>query len=62
MQMVFFPSFTVEKRSSTIEGPVTYGPWGGSGGMMFDGGIYTGLRQINLTHNGAITSLKVKYG
>jgi len=59
--MVSFPNFTAEKRSSTIAGPITYGPWGGSGGMIFDDGIYTGVRQINLTRNTAITSLKVKY-
>lgn len=60
-KMVSFAGFTAEKRSSTIGGPITYGPWGGSGGTIFDDGIYTGVRQINLTRNAGITSLKVKY-
>lgn len=59
--MVSFASFPSDKRSSTIGGPITYGPWGGSGGTIFDDGIYTGIRQINLTRNVGITSLKVKY-
>ncbi|XP_020257669.1 jacalin-related lectin 3 isoform X1 [Asparagus officinalis] len=60
-KVVSFPRFTTEKRSSSIGGPVPYGPWGGSGGTIFDDGIYTGVRQINLSRNAAITSLKVKY-
>lgn len=42
-------------------GPVTYGPWGGSGGIIFDDGVYTGVRQVNLSRNVGIVSIKVLY-
>ncbi|KAH7673903.1 Mannose-binding lectins domain-containing protein [Dioscorea alata] len=42
-------------------GAVTYGPWGGTGGTIFDDGIYTGVRQIHLSRNVGITSMKVLY-
>ncbi|ESQ34825.1 hypothetical protein EUTSA_v10007145mg [Eutrema salsugineum] len=42
-------------------GAKTYGPWGGTGGIMFDDGIYTGIRQINLSRNVGIVSIKVCY-
>ncbi|XP_068649280.1 jacalin-related lectin 3-like [Aristolochia californica] len=47
--------------NSTPGGPVKYGPWGGSGGSVFDDGAYTGVRQITLTRNAGITSIKVVY-
>lgn len=59
--MISFPTYTSEKGSSTTRGPITYGPWGGSGGTIFDDGVYTGIRQINLTRNAGITSIKVLY-
>ncbi|GAU27699.1 hypothetical protein TSUD_126450 [Trifolium subterraneum] len=31
------------------DGVVTYGPWGGNGGYVFDDGPYTGIRQIDLS-------------
>nr|CAD1841739.1 unnamed protein product [Ananas comosus var. bracteatus] len=34
---------------------------GGRGGVMFDDGVYTGVRQVNLTRNVGITSMKVLY-
>ncbi|KAG9459248.1 hypothetical protein H6P81_003756 [Aristolochia fimbriata] len=42
-------------------GPVKYGPWGGNGGTAFDDGDYTGIRQITLTRNAGINSIKVVY-
>lgn len=32
-------------------GVVTYGPWGGTGGTMFDDRMYTGIKRINLSRN-----------
>ncbi|KAG2319688.1 hypothetical protein Bca4012_054073 [Brassica carinata] len=38
-----------------------HGPWGGIGGIMFDDGIYTGIRQINLSRSVGIVWMKVCY-
>lgn len=38
-----------------------HGPWGGSGGGIFDDGIYTGIRQIVLYRGAGITAIKVEY-
>ncbi|KAL5999504.1 hypothetical protein ACLOJK_037789 [Asimina triloba] len=54
------PSFT-DKGSPIMGGPVSYGPWGGSGGVIFDDGVYTGIRRIDITRNIGITSIKVVY-
>ena len=43
------------------EGVLTYGPWGGSGGAKFEDGTYTGIRQINLSRNVGIVTMKVCY-
>ncbi|KAE8656424.1 Jacalin-related lectin 3 [Hibiscus syriacus] len=43
------------------EGVLTYGPWGGQGGAKFDDGTYTGIRQIVLSRNVGIVSMKVCY-
>ncbi|XVF73822.1 hypothetical protein PTKIN_Ptkin13bG0012400 [Pterospermum kingtungense] len=43
------------------EGVITYGPWGGNGGAKFDDGTYTGIRQIKLSRNVGIVSIKVCY-
>lgn len=56
-----FPSYAAEKGSSLPGAPITYGPWGGTGGSIFDDGIYTGVRQINISRNLGITSIKVLY-
>ncbi|KAK4481414.1 hypothetical protein RD792_012304 [Penstemon davidsonii] len=42
-------------------GVVTYGPWGGNGGSLFDDGVYDAIRQINLTRNVGIVSVRVCY-
>ncbi|KAI4316863.1 hypothetical protein L6164_024803 [Bauhinia variegata] len=53
----------VQKAPSnlTVEGEVTYGPWGGHGGSIFDDGVYTGIRQINLSRNVGIVWIRVLY-
>ncbi|XP_057975800.1 jacalin-related lectin 3 [Malania oleifera] len=56
---VSFPS--VERMVSEIDGPITYGPFGGNGGTIFDDGIHTGVRQINISRNVGIVSLRVLY-
>lgn len=51
-----------EKLPSNVpEGVITYGPWGGYGGTKFDDGTYTGVRQITLSRNVGIVSIKVCY-
>ncbi|KAF6142222.1 hypothetical protein GIB67_023409 [Kingdonia uniflora] len=40
---------------------MSYGPWGGNGGTAFDDGVYTGVRQLNLTRTSGIVSMKVLY-
>lgn len=44
-----------------VEGVVTYGPWGGNGGYVFDDGPYTGIRQIDLSRNVGIVWIRVLY-
>ncbi|KAL1332553.1 hypothetical protein HN51_061339 [Arachis hypogaea] len=51
----------VEKTPSMVEGIVTYGPWGGSSGYLFDDGPYNGIRQINLSRNIGIVWIRVLY-
>ncbi|XVF36041.1 hypothetical protein REPUB_Repub19eG0024300 [Reevesia pubescens] len=43
------------------EGVLSYGPWGGNGGAKFDDGTYTGIRQITLSRNIGIVSIKICY-
>ena len=42
---------------------MSYGPWGGSGGMLFDDGVFTGVREIHLsrTATGGVVSIRVCY-
>jgi hypothetical protein len=61
LQMVSIPSFISDNGSMTISTPERYGPWGGISGTIFDDGIYTGVRQINLTRGLGISSIKVLY-
>lgn len=42
---------SIEKVPLKVDGVVTFGPWGGNGGTVFDDGMYTGIRQINLSRN-----------
>ncbi|XP_062222919.1 jacalin-related lectin 3-like isoform X3 [Phragmites australis] len=60
-KMVSIPSFYSDNGTLTISTPVRFGPWGGSSGTIFDDGIYTGVRQINLTRGLGISSVKVLY-
>lgn len=47
--------------SNTIKGVVTYGPWGGPGGMIFDDGVYDGIKEINISRNVGIASIRACY-
>ncbi|KAK9271407.1 hypothetical protein L1049_026997 [Liquidambar formosana] len=49
------------KGSSNNKRAVSHGPWGGNGGMLFDDGVYTGVREIYVTRYGGITSIKACY-
>ncbi|KAK7387238.1 hypothetical protein VNO78_27873 [Psophocarpus tetragonolobus] len=51
----------MEKAPSMVEGVVTYGPWGGTGGYVFDDGPYTGIRQIDLSRNVGIVWIRALY-
>uniref|UniRef100_A0A2P2IXV7 Pentatricopeptide repeat-containing protein n=2 Tax=Rhizophora mucronata TaxID=61149 RepID=A0A2P2IXV7_RHIMU len=50
-----------EKVPSKAQGFVTFGPWGGTGGLLFNDGIYSGIRQIHLSRSIGIVSFKVQY-
>ncbi|XP_055807910.1 jacalin-related lectin 3 [Solanum dulcamara] len=47
--------------SKTVKGVVTYCPWGGSGGNVFDDGIYDGVKQVYLSRNVGIVSIRACY-
>ncbi|KAM7521165.1 hypothetical protein LguiB_020127 [Lonicera macranthoides] len=47
--------------SKGVKGVVTYGPWGGTGGNVFDDGIYDGIKEIKLKRNVGITSIRILY-
>ncbi|KAL8459068.1 hypothetical protein ACS0TY_036514 [Phlomoides rotata] len=47
--------------SKNVEGVVTSGPWGGTGGSLYDDGVYDGIRQINISRNVCIVSMRVCY-
>ncbi|MCL7031265.1 hypothetical protein MKW94_024386 [Papaver nudicaule] len=57
---VMMPTY-VQKRSSSFEGVVSHGPWGGNGGTIFDDEVYTGVRQVNLTRSTALVSIEILY-
>ncbi|KAM7273821.1 hypothetical protein ACFE04_028485 [Oxalis oulophora] len=49
----------VPQKSESV---ITYGPWGGNGGLTFnDGAGFTGIRQITLSRSIAVVSMKVQY-
>ncbi|KAF5740802.1 hypothetical protein HS088_TW11G00881 [Tripterygium wilfordii] len=52
---------SIEKVPSEVEEVAKYGPWGGTGGNMFDDGIFTGIRQIHLSRNVGIVWIKIQY-
>ena len=47
--------------NSNTKQAVSYGPWGGNGGIIFDDGAYTGVREVLLTSQGAIVSIQICY-
>lgn len=60
MKVLALPPST-EKKPSENRDVVTHGPWGGNGGTAFDDGMYTGVRQINISRNIGIVYMKVLY-
>ncbi|KAG9147057.1 hypothetical protein Leryth_005308 [Lithospermum erythrorhizon] len=52
----------VEKLpSKKVQGVVALGPFGGTGGTLFDDGVYDGIRQINISRNVGIVYIRVCY-
>lgn len=49
------------ERGNSDGGIVTHGPWGGTGGILFNDGIHSGVREIHLTRYGGVTSIRVCY-
>ncbi|KAJ4832619.1 hypothetical protein Tsubulata_046269 [Turnera subulata] len=41
---------------------VSNGPWGGTGGMIFDDGVYTGVREVHLSRYGGVVSIRKPSG
>lgn len=60
LQMVLMTPSGSEKENSD-GAVVTHGPWGGTGGILFDDGIHSGVREIHLTRYGGVTSIRVRY-
>ncbi|KAL9673938.1 hypothetical protein QQ045_030202 [Rhodiola kirilowii] len=44
-----------------VDGPVTYGPWGGNGGTTFEDGMYKGIKHIKISRNVGLVSIRVLY-
>jgi len=44
-----------------IHDPVSSGPWGGEGGLSWDDGVYTAIRQIVIFSGRAIDSITIEY-
>lgn len=51
----------ITKGSKSVRQAVSCGPWGGNGGMLFDDGLYTGVREIHVTRSGGLVSIRVCY-
>lgn len=41
--------------------PIVVGPWGGQGGIPWDDGVYTAIRQVVVVHGAAIDSVRFEY-
>ncbi|XP_044474537.1 jacalin-related lectin 3-like isoform X1 [Mangifera indica] len=52
---------SMDKLPIKVDGILSYGPWGGSGGSTFDDGTFSGIRQINISRNVGIVSIRVCY-
>ncbi|KAA8528689.1 hypothetical protein F0562_036044 [Nyssa sinensis] len=61
IQRVGVSSSLVRVPSKEIKGVVTYGAWGGTGGTVFDDGVYTGIKQIHLSRNVGLVWIRVLY-
>ncbi|KAM7256432.1 hypothetical protein ACFE04_012173 [Oxalis oulophora] len=60
-EMIVTAHDELDKGSPDMKHVVSYGPWGGNGGMIFDDGFYTGVREIHLTRYGGIISFRACY-
>nr|POE84502.1 isoform 3 of jacalin-related lectin 3 [Quercus suber] len=58
---VYATAQIVAKIPVSVSQTVSYGPWGGNGGVQFDDGRYTGVREIHLARTGGLVSIKVCY-
>lgn len=52
---------TVDVEDMRKQHPVSSGPCGGGGGSRWDDGIYSGIRQIVITHGACIDSIQIEY-
>ncbi|XP_057726006.1 jacalin-related lectin 3-like [Arachis stenosperma] len=59
--MSLFQTAQLEKLPPKVAGVVKYKACGGTGGILFDDGCYTGIRQINLSRNVGIVWIRVLY-
>lgn len=41
--------------------PIAVGPWGSQGGVHWDDGVYTTVRQLVITHGAGIDSIQIEY-
>ncbi|KNA14259.1 hypothetical protein SOVF_109120 isoform A [Spinacia oleracea] len=55
------PTSHVSRVPGISKKVLSFGPWGGDGGMIFDDGIYTGVREVHLTRSGGLVSIRVCY-
>ncbi|KAL5557961.1 hypothetical protein UlMin_034172 [Ulmus minor] len=46
---------------TNVRHAVSYGPWGGNGGVLFDDGVYTGVRGIHVARSAVVVSIRVCY-
>lgn len=51
----------IPKMPLKQDGTLKFGPWGGTGGSVFEDETYTGIRQINLSRNVGVVSLRACY-
>ncbi|XP_062097348.1 jacalin-related lectin 3-like [Humulus lupulus] len=60
-EKLYQSSAQIPNRPQGVKQAVSYGPWGGTGGMLFDDGVYTGVREIHIARSGGVVSIKVCY-
>ncbi|XP_065880962.1 jacalin-related lectin 3-like isoform X2 [Euphorbia lathyris] len=60
LQVVFNSNPTIVRPVKPRQA-ISDGPWGGNGGIIFDDGVYTGVREVHLTRYGGIVSIRACY-